>query len=98
MLGSRNSQIALVVIIGAIVISASFILFMPPAQEPPTEITLKLLNNAGVMIEVDDVRIYIDPLYIPSNYTELPADVILITHDHVDHYSPSDIRDIITND
>lgn len=98
MLGSRNSQIALVVIIGAIVISASFILFMQPAQEPPTEITLKLLNNAGVMIEVDDVRIYIDPLYIPSNYTELPADVILITHDHVDHYSPSDIRDIITND
>ncbi|TFH02227.1 MAG: MBL fold metallo-hydrolase [Candidatus Thorarchaeota archaeon] len=99
MLGSRNSKIPLVVVVGAIVISVPLLMMMmQPAQEPPTEITMKLLNNAGVMIEVDGVRIYIDPLYIPSNYTELPADVILITHDHTDHYSPSDIEDIFTND
>lgn len=99
MLNSRNSKVALVVVVGALVISAPLLMMMMQStQEPPTEIALKLLNNAGVMIEVDDVRIYIDPLYIPSNYTELPADVILITHDHGDHYSPSDIRDIITND
>ena len=99
MLGSRNSKIALGVVIGAIVISAPLLMMMmQPVHEPPSEITLKLLNNAGVMIEFDGVRIYIDPLYIPSNYTELPADVILITHDHGDHYSASDIEDIITND
>ena len=99
MLGSRNAQIVLGIFIGAVIISASFILLMPPAPEPPTEIRVNLLSNAGVMIEVDDIRIYIDPLYIPSsNYSELPADVILITHDHGDHYSPSDIEDVITND
>jgi len=98
MLGSRNSKVVLGVIIGALVISTSVILVMQPTQEPPTEITVNLLSNIGVMIEAKGLRIYIDPLYIPSNYSELPADVILITHDHVDHYSPSDIEDIITND
>ena len=98
MVSSRNSAILLGIIIGAVVISASIILTLQPTQKPPTEIKVTLLSNVGVMIEVDDVRIYIDPLYIPSNYTELPADVILITHDHGDHYSPSDIEDIITND
>ena len=98
MFDSRNSKIALGIVVSAIVISAPLLLMMQPVQEPPTEITLNLLSNTGVMIEVEGVRIYIDPLYIPSNYTELPADVILITHDHGDHYSPSDIEDIITND
>ena len=97
-MSSRNSKIVLGVIIGALVITASIILVMQPTQEPPTEITLKLTGNDGVMIEAAGIRIYIDPLYIPSNYSELPADVILITHDHTDHYSPSDIEDIITND
>jgi L-ascorbate metabolism protein UlaG (beta-lactamase superfamily) len=96
---SNNSKYVLVLIIGVIVVSTPIILMMmPPAQEPPTEIKVTLLLNAGVMIEVEGIRIYIDPLYIPSNYTELPADVILITHPHTDHYSPSDIEDIMTND
>lgn len=98
MFGSKRSIIVLGIIIVAVVISASFLLLKPPYEEPPTEIRVNLLSNVGVMIEVDDIRIYIDPLYIPENYSKLPADVILITHDHTDHYSPSDIEDIITND
>lgn len=86
------------IIIGTLVISTAFILVMQPTQEPPTEIKLNLLVGDGVMIEAKGIRIYIDPLYIPSNYSELPADVILITHPHIDHYSQSDIADIITND
>jgi L-ascorbate metabolism protein UlaG (beta-lactamase superfamily) len=88
----------LAVIVGVVIVSASLILMMPTTQEPPTEIKVKLLLNAGVMIEAKGLRIYIDPLYIPSNYTDLPADAILITHPHTDHYSPSDIEDIIAND
>jgi L-ascorbate metabolism protein UlaG (beta-lactamase superfamily) len=49
-------------------------------------INVTLLNNAGVMIDVGDQRIYIDPVDLPSSYSELPADAILITHEHGDHY------------
>ncbi len=98
MMRSRNSKILLGIVIGAIVVSASIIWMVQPVQEFLIEIKLTLLFNAGVMIEVEGLRIYIDPLFIPSNYTELPADVILITHQHGDHYSPDDIEEIITND
>ena len=85
-------------IVGVVVVSASLILMMPPAQEPPSEIKVNLLLITGVMIEAKGLRIYIDPFLLPSNYTELPADVILITHPHSDHYSRLDIETIITND
>lgn len=49
-------------------------------------INVTLLNNAGVMIEAGDTRIYIDPIDLPSEYRDKPADAILITHDHGDHY------------
>ncbi len=95
---SINSKIVLAIIVGVVVVSASLILMMPPAQEPPTEIEVNLLLNAGVMIEAKGIRIYIDPILLPSNYTELPADVILITHPHTDHYSGYDVESLITND
>lgn len=60
-------------------------------------IRVRLLNNAGVMIETEDTRIYIDPYDLPSNYSNYPADAILITHNHGDHYDPTSI-DIIKAD
>lgn len=60
-------------------------------------IRVRLLNNAGVMIETEDTRIYIDPFDLPSNYSNYPADAILITHNHGDHYDPTSI-DIIKTD
>ena len=60
-------------------------------------ISVRLLNNAGVMIETEDTRIYIDPFDLPSSYSNYPADAILITHDHGDHYDPTSI-DIIKTD
>jgi len=53
--------------------------------------------NAGVMIEADGLRIYIDPIDLSSSYNEFPADAILITHEHGDHYQESTI-DIISTD
>ncbi|MHA2370727.1 MAG: MBL fold metallo-hydrolase [Candidatus Hodarchaeales archaeon] len=61
------------------------------------EISVRLLNNAGVMIEQEDTRIYIDPFDLPSSYSDYPADAILITHEHGDHYDPASI-DIIRTD
>ena len=49
-------------------------------------INVTLLTNAGIMIEVDEMRIYIDPIDLPNEYRDKPADAILITHDHGDHY------------
>jgi L-ascorbate metabolism protein UlaG (beta-lactamase superfamily) len=62
----------------------------PPSED--TSIKLTLLGNAGVMIEADGMRIYIDPLSLPSNYSNLPADAILITHPHGDHYNSTCIN------
>lgn len=55
-------------------------------------INVTLLNNAGIMIEVNDMRIYIDPYDIPQTYSDYPADAILITHSHGDHYQASTIN------
>jgi len=51
-----------------------------------TRIKFTLLDNAGVLIESKGVRVYVDPINIPSSYSNSPADVVLVTHDHGDHY------------
>ncbi|MHA1638008.1 MAG: MBL fold metallo-hydrolase [Candidatus Thorarchaeota archaeon] len=61
-------------------------------------VNITLLDWAGVMIEWNYTRIYIDPYLISSNYSAYPADLILITHHHPDHYSFFDIRDVENND
>ncbi|MHA1591742.1 MAG: MBL fold metallo-hydrolase, partial [Candidatus Heimdallarchaeaceae archaeon] len=61
------------------------------------DITVNLLTNAGVMIEANGLRIYIDPIDLAYNYNEFPADAVLITHNHGDHYQESTI-DIIATD
>jgi L-ascorbate metabolism protein UlaG (beta-lactamase superfamily) len=63
---------------------------MVGGSEGPINVTL--LNNAGVMIEANGMRIYIDPVDLPSEYRDYPADAILITHDHGDHYQSSVIN------
>ncbi|MFW9978198.1 MAG: MBL fold metallo-hydrolase [Candidatus Thorarchaeota archaeon] len=69
-----------------------------PLEIPVTSVNITLLDTAGVMIEANNIRIYIDPYRIPKdNFSNFPADLILITHAHVDHYSASDIRDIQKN-
>ncbi|MHA2356891.1 MAG: MBL fold metallo-hydrolase [Candidatus Thorarchaeota archaeon] len=96
---SKSRKIVLVIVVGAILVSTPIILMMTLGQDQPgEEIKVTLLNFAGVMIEAKGMRIYVDPCLLPSNYSDLPADVILITHPHSDHYSLSDIQDIETDD
>ncbi|MBN1330173.1 MAG: MBL fold metallo-hydrolase [Candidatus Heimdallarchaeota archaeon] len=61
-------------------------------------VTLTLLDNAGVMIEARGIRIYIDPINLPMNYSNKPADAILITHEHEDHYQFGSMSRIQKND
>ena len=51
-----------------------------------------LLYNAGVMIEAQGVRVYVDPIDLSADYEALPADVILVTHPHGDHYQSAVIE------
>lgn len=69
-----------------------------PLELPVSSVNVTLLHTAGVMIEVNNIRIYIDPYRIPkSNFSDYPADLILVTHAHTDHYSPYDIGDVQKN-
>ncbi|MHA1936266.1 MAG: MBL fold metallo-hydrolase [Candidatus Thorarchaeota archaeon] len=100
MVTSRNSKYVLGALIGVLVVSASTILIMNFNGQLANdgEIKLTLVYIAGVMIEAKGMRIYIDPYFIPSNYSDFPADVILITHAHSDHYRYLDVRELETND
>jgi L-ascorbate metabolism protein UlaG (beta-lactamase superfamily) len=92
---SRNTIILLGLVIGAVVVATPLIMMLPPAT---SEIEVTVLMGAGVIIETKGTRIYIDPLWLPSNYSELPADVILITHPHVDNYHTPSLDIVNTND
>ncbi|MGI6388334.1 MAG: MBL fold metallo-hydrolase [Desulfomonilia bacterium] len=47
------------------------------------------LGHAGVMIRFKAQVLYIDPWKVGRSFPQ--ADIILLTHDHYDHYSPEDI-------
>ncbi len=85
---NKAQVIALIAILGVAAFGSIILMvqFLPTDSTGGT-IKLTLLENAGVMIEADGLRIYIDPIELPSNYSELPADAVLITHPHGDHYN-----------
>ena len=76
----------LVILVVATPIAAVWVMNQTPTEQPIV-MKITLLYNAGVMIEVGEARLYIDPVSLPGNYSDKPADVILITHPHSDHYS-----------
>ena len=53
--------------------------------------------NCHSSIKISKVKtIYIDPFKIEKQSND--ADIILVTHDHYDHYSPEDIEKVIKED
>lgn len=84
------------VVVGAaaIITPTTFLLLNNDSER----IDFTLLFNAGVMIDTGEVRIYVDPYNLPSNYQDYLADIILITHPHGDHYDPLTINMIKTDD
>lgn len=91
---SRPQTLAVVAIIAVVMgvgTFAGFTLLNPPPTESDT-IVLTLLYNAGVMIEADGMRIYVDPINLNSSFSSLPADAVLITHPHGDHYNSTCIE------
>ena len=56
---------------------------------------IKVLCHSSIVINLEKV-IYIDPFRINQNYKN--ADIIMITHDHYDHYSEEDIQKVKKED
>lgn len=52
------------------------------------------LGHSGFRISTGGRRIYIDPYRVPADAPK--ADLILITHDHYDHFSPQDVEQLST--
>ena len=48
------------------------------------------LGHSGFRIRVGRSYVYIDPYRVPPDSP--PADLILVTHGHYDHFSPRDIE------
>ena len=48
------------------------------------------LGHAGFRVRAGRATVYIDPYRVPADAP--PADLILITHGHYDHFSPQDVE------
>lgn len=55
---------------------------------------LTWLGHAGFRIAWEGKTLCLDPYHLAGR--PLPADVVLITHPHFDHWSPEDLRRLVT--
>jgi L-ascorbate metabolism protein UlaG (beta-lactamase superfamily) len=58
--------------------------------------SLAWLGHSGFRLGVGRAFIYIDPYRVPEGSP--PADLILITHGHYDHFSPQDVERLSTRE
>ncbi len=57
------------------------------------DVRLEWLGHSGFRIRAGKATIYVDPYRVdPSVAGNSPADLILITHGHYDHFSPQDVE------
>ena len=58
------------------------------------ELRIHFIKHASLILEVDGKLIYIDPTGMFGNdFTKLPkADVVMVTHEHHDHFDPQTIE------
>ena len=61
------------------------------------KLTVTFIYRAGIMLEHNFKRIYIDPYVLLGDYSKKQADAIFITHSHEDHLSTYDINKIYTS-
>lgn len=61
-------------------------------------LTVHPVSHASFVMETPRGTIYVDPVDNAARYQSLPPpDLILITHEHGDHFNPSTLRALITD-
>ena len=61
-------------------------------------ITVHPVEHASIVMETPVGTIYVDPVGDVSNYADFPrADLVLITHEHGDHYNVDTLNGIVTD-
>ena len=64
-----------------------------------SEVKIHFIGHASLMIENNGKVYHIDPWSKMGDYSKLPkADVILITHEHFDHYDKALIKQLLKDD
>lgn len=62
---------------------------------PEGELTISFLGHGSLLFQHLGQNIYVDPFGKVADYTRLPkADLILITHEHHDHFDPQALQAI----
>lgn len=69
----------------------------PDMMGTESEYSVKVtyIEHAGIMLETEDLRIYVDPYHLDDSYMEKPADIVFITHHHTDHYDTNSLAKIV---
>jgi L-ascorbate metabolism protein UlaG (beta-lactamase superfamily) len=78
--------------VGATAVVAVQLLNVPPDDaSAPTTLNVTLLTNAGVMIETNETRIYIDPIQLNSTFANYPDSLDIITTESTEFIFPSNM-------
>lgn len=60
------------------------------------EVNLIFIKHGSIILDIDGYEVYIDPVTMfGTDFTKLPkADMLLVTHEHHDHFDPQAIEDL----
>ena len=63
------------------------------------EVNLVFIKHGSIIVDIDGYLVYIDPVTIFNNdFTKLPkADMLLVTHEHHDHFDTTAIKELATD-
>jgi L-ascorbate metabolism protein UlaG (beta-lactamase superfamily) len=93
---TRTQVVGISVVLIVIIAVSGYVLVtnIPSPPDEPEILTIHLLETECLILEYNDMRIFVDPWILTENYTGLLADAVLITHPHFDHYNETTMNSL----